>query len=297
MAFGLLSYKPHLGLLIPFALAAGGYWRTFASAAATATVFALLAVVLLGSETWIAAFDGMARFGDFMLHTYPTPDRLQTLFGLARTLGCSISVALALQAALALAAAALVITVWRTPTPYRMKAALLAACAVLPSPYMFVYDMTILTIAQAFLLAHVLPAEPERPEIYSIAGANLMIALALGMAFPCGLLRGSVADRRGHLAGGTVPRGTGAPWLRRALAGGARGFILGANAFCRRLSAALPTEDEHNNIRLSQQPGQSRPARTAATPRAKATPATQPAQPRLSNTWPSSAAPTRPPRK
>ena len=40
--FGLLAYKPQFGLLIPFVLLAGGYWR--AIAAATATVLASVAV-------------------------------------------------------------------------------------------------------------------------------------------------------------------------------------------------------------------------------------------------------------
>src|SRR4029077_20364009 len=30
--FGLMAYKPQFGLMIPIALAAGGYWRSFAAA-------------------------------------------------------------------------------------------------------------------------------------------------------------------------------------------------------------------------------------------------------------------------
>ena len=32
--FGLMAYKPQFGLMIPIALAAGGYWRSFSAAAA-----------------------------------------------------------------------------------------------------------------------------------------------------------------------------------------------------------------------------------------------------------------------
>jgi len=32
LLFGLLCYKPHFGLLVPVALASGGYWRSFAAA-------------------------------------------------------------------------------------------------------------------------------------------------------------------------------------------------------------------------------------------------------------------------
>ena len=39
--FGLMAYKPQFGLMIPIALAAGGYWRSFAAAAATAVLLTL----------------------------------------------------------------------------------------------------------------------------------------------------------------------------------------------------------------------------------------------------------------
>ena len=39
--------------------------------------------------------------------------------------------------------------------PYELKAALLATAVTLASPYQFVYDLPVLTIAQAFLLRHV----------------------------------------------------------------------------------------------------------------------------------------------
>ena len=42
ICIGLLSVKPHLGLLIPVALLAGGYYRAFASAAVTVVALALV---------------------------------------------------------------------------------------------------------------------------------------------------------------------------------------------------------------------------------------------------------------
>src|SRR5713101_520296 len=48
LLFGLLCYKPHFGLLIPVALAAGGHWRSFAAAAASAGLLVLASLVLYG---------------------------------------------------------------------------------------------------------------------------------------------------------------------------------------------------------------------------------------------------------
>lgn len=183
-ALGILSYKPHFGLLIPFALAAAGYWRSFAAAAVTAVLFALASLILLGADTWIAALDGMSRFSEFMLYTYKTPERLQSVFGALRALGVPVSPALAIQAVLTLALIATVVLVWRSTAPFKLKAALLAAATVMPTPYLFIYDLTVLTIAQAFILAHVLPKQLERPELYAIAGTNLLIAGTIGLGFP-----------------------------------------------------------------------------------------------------------------
>ncbi|HWU27153.1 MAG TPA: glycosyltransferase family 87 protein, partial [Rhizomicrobium sp.] len=52
---GLLIYKPQFGLLIPFALGAGGHWRAFGSAAIVALVSNVIAAFLFGPET-LSAF-------------------------------------------------------------------------------------------------------------------------------------------------------------------------------------------------------------------------------------------------
>src|ERR1700761_2077185 len=54
MLLGLLCYKPHLALLAPVVLAAGGHWRTFAAAAATVAVAVGLSLAFFGVETWDA---------------------------------------------------------------------------------------------------------------------------------------------------------------------------------------------------------------------------------------------------
>ena len=50
--FGLLIYKPHLGLLIPVALLAGGHWRAIGSATLSAGGLILASLLLFGPEAW-----------------------------------------------------------------------------------------------------------------------------------------------------------------------------------------------------------------------------------------------------
>ncbi|MBF0246567.1 MAG: DUF2029 domain-containing protein, partial [Alphaproteobacteria bacterium] len=50
--FGLLAFKPHLGVLVPLVLALGGHWRTFAAAAFTAVLAGLAAGAVGGFDAW-----------------------------------------------------------------------------------------------------------------------------------------------------------------------------------------------------------------------------------------------------
>ena len=52
LAFGVLTYKPQLGILIPIALIAGGYWRTIAAAGAVTLAWSALSLAAFGLPTW-----------------------------------------------------------------------------------------------------------------------------------------------------------------------------------------------------------------------------------------------------
>jgi arabinofuranan 3-O-arabinosyltransferase len=64
---GLLTYKPHLGLLFPIALMAGGQWRAFATAAIVAALMAAASLLAFGSESWQAFFHWMPMFSQAFL--------------------------------------------------------------------------------------------------------------------------------------------------------------------------------------------------------------------------------------
>jgi alpha-1,2-mannosyltransferase len=54
LCFGALCCKPHLALLVPLALAAGGHWRGFTAAAISAAALVLLSIAFVGWDTWQA---------------------------------------------------------------------------------------------------------------------------------------------------------------------------------------------------------------------------------------------------
>jgi hypothetical protein len=150
---GLLTYKPHLGLLFPIALAAGGYWRAFFSAAAVALLMAGASWLAFGSEAWLAFLGSVGHTSQaFLSQGWADWSKLQTAFGLTRTLGGSETLAWIVQAAVFLAAAISVAIIWHSKAAYDLKAAALGVGALAATPYLYMYDLVVLAVPIAFLL-------------------------------------------------------------------------------------------------------------------------------------------------
>lgn len=149
---GLVCYKPHLALLVPIALAAGGYWRTFAAAAVTVAVMVGLSVALFGAETWhaylqaMAASQGVYESGRIDFNAFVTP------YGAARVFGFGASFALVAQIVASLGSACVVGWIWRRNPRLPERAAALMAGILLSIPLALVYDMLILLVAIAWLV-------------------------------------------------------------------------------------------------------------------------------------------------
>lgn len=147
---GLLSIKPHFGVLLPVLLATGRHWRCFASASVTVLVLLALSAAAFGTEAWLAfapslVASGNAYLGDFV------PDTLQTVYGLvARARGAG-SLAWVAHGAVAAAAAAVAIFLWSRPASLEVRAASAIAASFLIPPYAFPYDAVAVAMAAAFL--------------------------------------------------------------------------------------------------------------------------------------------------
>lgn len=153
---GLLTIKPHLGVLIPFAYLAAGNWRAFLSAAATGVAMVVLTALVFGAEVWPLFIERTAPLMASIMEA-PFPQTYQrnamTFFIFGRWLGLSIDAAYALQGVFTLIAIAATIRLWRRGSgvalPMRVvMTALLTICA---TPYGYSYDAVPLSVAVAFL--------------------------------------------------------------------------------------------------------------------------------------------------
>src|ERR1700722_5521604 len=154
LLFGLLAYKPQFGVMIPLALAAGHYWRSFAAAAATVLFLALAVTFLFGAEVWPAFLAGSHFTRTVILEQGATGfEKIQTFFSQVRLLGGPIALAYAVQGAIFLFCALMVVWAWRRPLPFGARSAILCLATLVATPYALDYDLMLLAPALAVIAA------------------------------------------------------------------------------------------------------------------------------------------------
>nr|WP_295371928.1 glycosyltransferase family 87 protein [uncultured Sphingosinicella sp.] len=140
---GALIIKPHLALVIPFALLFRGEWRSIAAAAASAAALCLAALLVLGSESWIGFFEGTALARTTLENGLVDPAKMQSLFAAARLLGTPLPLAYGLQAALFALALLGLFLVARAGADARAQGATMTAAALVSTPFLLDYDLTL----------------------------------------------------------------------------------------------------------------------------------------------------------
>jgi Glycosyltransferase family 87 len=200
---GALTYKPQFGILLPVALAAARQWRAFASAAATAGLFAVISMTVFGVDAWAALPRELAAQTGEVLRAAGTDDPaaewayIQTVYGAVRSLHGGAALAWLVQGMATVGAAIIVWLVWRSPARYALKAAILAAGALIATPYAFAYDMAAIAIPAAFLASDQMRhgfLRGEQAILLALFGASLGVLVAFG-------------DRPGGVTFGSTPIG------------------------------------------------------------------------------------------
>jgi hypothetical protein len=176
VCLGLLTYKPQFGLLFPIVLIADRRWRTIAVAALVAVAFAALSWLAFGSASWQAFVHWMPITSRIVLGEGAADfDRLQSFYGLVRAHGGGEPLAWIVQGAVSLTLATGIVWLWRSPAPFEIKAAALAAGTLLATPYLYMYDLVALAVAVAFLLRLALVRGITPTEVAGLATAAVLI--------------------------------------------------------------------------------------------------------------------------
>jgi hypothetical protein len=149
---GLLTYKPHLGILFPFALLASRSWVVLASATITFAIMSGAAIIAFGYQMWPLFFQSLI---DRQANLSPTLDLgtpLVSIYGFLQSVGVSTRMSSIVQLAIGAIVTTVVCTIWSKPIPHSLKAAALCIGSVTITPYALGYDLLVLPIAVAFLV-------------------------------------------------------------------------------------------------------------------------------------------------
>jgi alpha-1,2-mannosyltransferase len=150
--FGLMSYKPQYGVLVPIFLLATGRWRAIAAASITVALLAVLSLGIFGEQTWQAFLASIPFTRHVVLEQGGSGfGKLQSAFAAARLWGFSVATSYAVQAAVSLVAALVAIWIWRRTRNFDLHAAALATGVLLMTPYMMDYDLVILALPIAWM--------------------------------------------------------------------------------------------------------------------------------------------------
>jgi hypothetical protein len=159
---GLLTLKPQLGIMIPFALLAIRAWSTIGAATATTVVMAVVPTFAFGVEYWPLLLAGMSDHSAEMLGSVEGMKwMISPIFWLV-LIGMDLDHALKLQFALTAFCAVAVYILWRSDRlEFDVKAAGLLIAIMLSAPYLWSYEGGLMAAIALFLLrGGVLSTEP-----------------------------------------------------------------------------------------------------------------------------------------
>jgi len=182
LLFGALCYKPHFALLVPVALAAGGHWRAFAAAFASAAALCLFSLMLFGWATWSDFFSAAAASHATYESGRIAYGGLVSPFGAVLLLGGTSAMAYTLQAGATLSASLLVGFVWRAGFALPIRAAMLASATLVAIPVILIYDFTLAGVAAAWLVRAREGDELPSWEKAALAGSMLLLLNPRGLA-------------------------------------------------------------------------------------------------------------------
>lgn len=150
---GCLAYKPQIALLAPLVLLVTRRWRALAAAVATTLVLMLAATALFGIDAWIGFLRVLPEASAWNIGGAPGFDKFASPYAAVRQLGGTGDLAWIIQLTAAAGAVAILIATLRKRPGGAAEIALMVAATGLCVPFFGNYEMVILAIPGAWLIA------------------------------------------------------------------------------------------------------------------------------------------------
>ncbi|TMC84335.1 MAG: DUF2029 domain-containing protein [Chloroflexi bacterium] len=164
LALSLLVLKPQLALLVPVALLAAGYRKTFASWLVASLAIGLVAVALLG-------VDGVARYRDVLAQTQTAAWDITRRYSISGPLGLGWSLRAAEVAVLVLT----IVAAWRQRASPELVIAAGVVGSLLFTPYLGFQDFLMLFVAGWLVIR----ARPSALQVGVLVAGYALLELAL----------------------------------------------------------------------------------------------------------------------
>lgn len=177
--FGLLTFKPQLGLLLPLLLIYERRWTVIAAATATTIMLVMLSVFAFGPESWSDYVHYVVPKQTEIMNTFggDFPHMIGSAFGSARSLGLDAATAMGIHLPFALIGFALFLLIlWRLANPHARAFAMLIA-NMLVVPYSVAYDFGALATFAALW-----PLDRERSQLALPLRLSLILVAILPIA-------------------------------------------------------------------------------------------------------------------
>ncbi len=150
---GLACFKPHLGLLVPLALLAGGCWRALAAAVATVAGLVVFSLIVLGPAPWAAFLSNLSLAGELVRGGIVPWPKMPSVLAALRLAGAPEGFAWIGQAVAAVVAATGVLWLWATRPGRPVVVAATLCAALLVPPHVNDHDLVLLALPLAVLVA------------------------------------------------------------------------------------------------------------------------------------------------
>lgn len=184
---GALAFKPHLGLVWPFALLAARRFKTFAAATATVLALVLLSYLIFGRAIWEAFLRVSPLARQALESDLVGAEKMASVFAAVRLVGGGVTLAYAAQALAALIAIGMLIRVLLRSPKSPAEGPAIVCAALLATPFLLDYDLMLMAIPLAWLAREGVRTGFRPWEKITLAAGFLLPLLSRSIAMVAGV--------------------------------------------------------------------------------------------------------------
>lgn len=151
LVLGLLSFKPHLVMVVPLFLVAGKAWRALAGMVLSVLFLASASMIVFGMDAWSGFFEKIPFMMQLMENRFLQMHQVVSTLGALLLLGAPYNVAIWIHGLCSLIGIGLTAAAWYRNAPDPVKHSLLVLCVLLVTPYLHSYDLTLLALPLCWL--------------------------------------------------------------------------------------------------------------------------------------------------